>query len=295
VELMTEQMQPAPTFGQRVGRFFQGLIRLVLFGLIVAIVVTIVVAAINYASPFIYNNIVSPLQDNQAKIDSLQQKQSNMQEDFTGQLTEQRERIAQLESELATEREARSVLESTLNQQAETIAAQATAQAEFTADFAAEDQAAARAELEKRLEAQGQTLATLGQSVDALDAFVSDLDKTVTGVEQAVATPEAEVVNLQQQALLLQASQATLKARLHLIENNPGQAQQSLERADSALGRLEPLIPPEKEEDLAEIQTQLQATMTAIEEQPFIATQELEILWELLQRFSEVDEETSAS
>ena len=120
---MTEQMQPAPTFGQRMGRFFQGLIRLVLFGLIVAIVVTIVVAAINYASPFIYNNIVSPLQDNQAKIDSLQQKQSNMQEDFTGQLTEQRERIAQLETELAAGREARSVLESTLDQQAETISA----------------------------------------------------------------------------------------------------------------------------------------------------------------------------
>ena len=173
-------------------------------------------------------------------------------------------------------------------------AAQATAQAEFTADFAAEDQAAARAELEKRLESQGQTLATLEQSVDALDAFVSDLDKTVAKVEQAVTTPEAEVVNLQQQALLLQASQATLKARLHLIENNPGQAQQSLERVDSALGRLEPLIPPEKEENLAEIQTQLQTTMTAIEEQPFIATQELEILWELLQRFSEIDKNTSA-
>jgi chromosome segregation ATPase len=291
---MTEQMQPAPTFGQRVGRFFQGLIRLVLFGLIVAIVVTIVVAAINYASPSIYDNVVSPLQDNQAKIELLQTQTEQMQEDFTSQLTEQRERIAQLETELAAEREARSVLESTLNQQAEAISAQATAQAEFTADFAAEDQAAARAELEERLEAQGQTLATLEQSVDALDAFVTDLDETVAEVEQAVTTPETEVVKLQQQALLLQASQAALKARLHLIENNPGQAQQSLERADSALGRLEPLIPPEKEEDLAEIQAQLQAVITAIEEQPFVATQELEILWELLQRFSEVDEETSA-
>jgi chromosome segregation ATPase len=277
-KLMTEQIQPSPTFEQRVGRFLRGLVRLVLFGLIVAVVVV----AIYYATPYIYSYALLPAQNNRLMLDELQQTQNQMQQD----LTDYGERIGQLETQLAAEREARSELESKLTQQAQTISAQATVQAELEANLVAE-QATAQGELAERLKAQDQTITTLEQSVDALDASLTDLDTAVAKVEEAINTPETEVVNLQQQTLILQISQAALKARLHLIENNPGQAQQSLEGAASALDRLEALIPPEKEKDLAEIQAQLQTVITAIEEQPFIATQELEILWELLQRFSE--------
>jgi predicted PurR-regulated permease PerM len=103
---MAQQMrQSSLGFWQRVGRFLRGLVRLVLFGLIVAIIT----AALYYAFPYIYNSNVFPLQNNnQVGLERLQRAQTQLQDDLTDQLTRQRERIAQLEANLTAEREARS-------------------------------------------------------------------------------------------------------------------------------------------------------------------------------------------
>ncbi|MFC1974905.1 hypothetical protein ACFLXQ_00735 [Chloroflexota bacterium] len=290
---MTEQMRKSPSnFWQSFGRFMRGLVRLVLFGLVVAIIVVAIYFAAPFAAPYISDFTVLPTKNKQALDDHLQRAHPHpqMQEDLAGQLADQRERIAQLETDLAAEREARSELQSQLGQQAETIAAQITAQAELETDLDTQAQdTTVQTDLETRLEAQAQTLTSLKQSVDTLDTSVTDLDAALTRVEQGITKPElgSETSELQQQILILQVSQAILKARLHLSENNSGQAQLALEQTGLALAQLESLNLSEKEEDLAEIQAQLETVMTAIEEQPFIVSQELEILWQLLQRFTE--------
>jgi chromosome segregation ATPase len=262
---MTEQSQASST-GQSLGRFLRGFVRLVLFALVVALVTV----GIYFAVPYIYRYTTLPVQNNRAVIDNLRRTQQQLQDDLSGQLADQRERIAQLESDLAAEREARSELQAELARQAEIVSAQT--------------------DLEARLETQGQAITALEQSVDALDTFLTDLDSTVVNVEQALESPERGVARLQRQVLILQMSQAALKARLHLSENNPGQARLVLENVNQDLQQLAALTPSEKREDLSQIREQLAAVVTAIEEQPFIATQELEILSQLLQQFS-TDEE----
>lgn len=258
---MTEEKSPS---GFR--RFMRGFLRLVLFGLVIALIVV----AIYYAVPIAYNYLVLPAQNNRVVIDHLRRAETQVQKDMSNQ----QEQITELESSLAAEREARSQVESQLAQQAETIVAQATAMAQLGVDAQALV-VAGQSDLETRLNEQEETLTGLEDSVGELETVLDDLAENTTGI-----------VEMQQQAWVLQASQAILKARLHLGENNPGLAQDSLEIVGEALGEFEALIPPEQSGALIAIQEQLETVITAIDEQPFIATQELEILWLLLQRFT---------
>jgi chromosome segregation ATPase len=260
---MNEQATTRPTLEQSPRRrFLGGCLRLLLFALTIAAVT----AAIYYVTPYIYRYVVTPVQNNQLAIAQLRQAQARLQDDVEGRLTDQRQRITQLETDLAAERETRSELENRLTQQEEISSAQAVTQAE----------------LEARLEAQEQAVAALEQSLDDLDAAMAE-------VERSMAIPEVEVAKLQRRTLLLQMQQATLKARLHLLENNAGQAQLALKGSRQSLRRLKSLVPPTERETVAEIQEQLETVITAIEEQPFTAVQELEILWQLLQAFSDKD------
>ncbi|HEX9925269.1 MAG TPA: hypothetical protein VGD99_21615 [Anaerolineae bacterium] len=257
---MTNQTQSRAS---GIGRFLGGLLRLVLF----AVVVALVTGAVYLATPYVYRYTMLPVQNNRAVIETLRQNQAQLQEDVSQQLAEQRERIAQLEADLAAEREARSELENQLARQGETLAAQA--------------------ELTAEQQAQGQAIAGLEESIDALDLFLNDLDTTVAQVEQDLNSPDRGVARLQAQTLVLQMQQAVLKSWLHLTENNAGQAQQALEQTQQALETLNEVTPSEDQGELAEIEAQLEAVSVAIEEQPFIAIQELEILWQMLQEFSE--------
>jgi len=260
---MTNQTQPrASGFWNGVGRILGGFLRLILF----AVVVALVTGAVYLAVPYVYRYTMLPVQNNRAAIEVLRQNQAQLQKDVSQQLAQQNERMAQLEAGLAAEREARSELENQLTQQGETLAAQA--------ELAAEQQA------------QGQTITSLEESIDALDLFLNDLDTTVAQVEQDLNSPDRGVARLQAQTLILQMQQAILKSRLHLTENNPGQAQEALEQAQQALETLNEVTPSDNQGELAEIEAQLEAVNAAIEEQPFIAIQELEILWQMLQDLS---------
>lgn len=256
---MTEQTRTTPTPKPGAGRFWGGCLRLLIFALAVAAVT----AALYYATPYVYRYLVTPVQNNRAVIEHIQRSQARWQDDLEGRLNDQSQRIAQLEAESAAEREALSQSETGLAQQEEILA----------------DQAATLSELEASLEAQSQAIANLEQSLDDLDAALSQLEGSVAG-------PETAVTRLQRQVSLLQMQQAALKARLHLSENNAGQAQSALEEARQPLRRLGSLASPAERGALAEIEEQLEAVTVAIEEQPFTAVQELEILWQLLQEFS---------
>jgi len=282
---MTEQTNPPSSFWQGFGRFMRRLVRLALFALVVAVVVV----AIYYAIPYVYSYTVLPVQNNRVLIDHVRRSQAQLQEDVTSQLADQRERMAQLEADLAAEREARSQLDSMLAQQAEAISAQATAQSELETTLQMQGQdSMVQTELATRFDSQAESITALEETVAAFDTSLAALNSAVADLEQAVTSPNDELVVLQQQILVLQASQALLKARLHLSENNPGQAQLVLEGVEQTLEQLAGLIPSEREADLSEIQSQLQTVVIAIDEQPFIAVQEIEILWELLQRLVEV-------
>jgi chromosome segregation ATPase len=257
---MSQQTTTTPTSSKGLGRIFGGCLRLVVFGLLVAALT----AAIYYATPYVYRYFVIPVQNNRLAIEQLRNGRARFEDDLEARLTDQSQRIAQLEADLAANREARSELENVLAQHEEMLLAQDAIQAD----------------LEAALESQSQTLATLDQDLDTLDAAIAE-------VEQSIAVPEAEIARLQRRTSLLEMQQATLKARLHLSDNDAGQAQLALEDARQPLRRLRSVVPSEERAALAEIEEQLDAVTTAIEEQPFTAVQELEIMWQVLQEFAE--------
>lgn len=243
----------------------RALLRLVLFALVVALIT----AAIYLAVPYVYRYTMLPVQNNRVLLEHLQRTQAQLRDDVTGQLNAQRERIARLETGLADEQEARSELESRLAQHDEALAAQVDMNARLEA---LENRPDLRPELEAELEAQ--------------DEAIAELDERLAGLEEAVTRPEAGLNRLQQEILLLQMSQFVLKARIHLADNNPGQAQSELTQAQRLLRRLGQMAPPNRQDELDGIQAQLDEVAAAIEDRPFTALQELEILWQLLQEFS---------
>ena len=247
----------SPSFWRSFGRFLRGSLRLLLF----AIVVALVTGAIFLAIPYAYRYMILPVQNNRVVIDHVQRTQTQLQKDFIQQTSAQQQRLAQLEADLAAERETRSELESRLAVQAETVTAQATAQAGLI----------------ESLEQQNQSIATLGEKLDTLTG-------NVTGVEQRLSTPDDGLSQLRQQTLLLQLRQTVLIARLHLTENNAGQAQTVLAGAGPALDQLAE-VAANQSEAVTELQDQLERVETAIEERPFTALQELDILAQLLQAF----------
>lgn len=256
---MTTSSTPSrPTgFWPGLGRFLRGTLRLLLFALVVALVT----GGLYLGLPYLYRAMILPVQNNRVVIDHVQRTQTQLQKDFIQQSAAQQQRLAQLEADLATERESRSELESRLAAQTETVAAQATAQADLAA----------------RLAEQSQSLAALSENLETLSG-------DVTGVEDRLATPDDALSQVRQQTLLLQLGQAVLIARLHLVENNAGQAQTALAEVGPSLDQLAELS-GDPSEAVSELQDQLERVETAIEERPFTTLQELDILAQLLQAF----------
>ena len=251
---MTEQTQAtSPGFW----RFLRGLLRLLLF----AVIVAIITGAIFLAMPYAYRYLLLPVQNNRLVIDHVQRTQTQLQKDVIQQTADQQQRLAQLEAALAAEREIRSELESRLADQAESVTAQATAQAGLL-----------------------ENMTQQSQSLAGLAATLRTLDESVTGMEQVLSAPDSEFSRLRQQTLLLQMGQTLFIARLHLVENNAGQAQAVLGEAGQTLNQLAEMAGPQAEA-VTELQTQLERAKTAIEERPFTALQELDILVQLLQAF----------
>lgn len=258
---MTQQTQTS----SRSARFAVAFFRLLLF----AVIVAIITAAIYLAAPYIYQTLILPVQNTQVAVERLQRAQTQLAEELRQEMTGQEARVTQLESDMVVERGLRSELEAYFVQQTQTISGQTTRQDELAG----------------QLDQQVETFANLEQRLNTLETGLADLDTSLAEVEQAVESPEAAVESLRRQLLLLQAGQGVLKTRLHLTENNAGQAQTTLEEVRAQIEQLRNLTSPGQRGDIAEIEAQLETVTTAIEEQPFIALQELEILWELLQAY----------
>ena len=121
------------------------------------------------------------------------------------------------------------------------------------------------ADLEKGLSSQSEGVAELGARLAELEA-------------EAVA-PEEEIARLNVQDLLLKASQEAIKARIRLIQNNPGAAKEELGLVGASLSAAFELGDEEAKAAISELQDRLADVMGDITENPFAATEELEILW----------------
>ena len=247
-----------PGCWNRFGRAIAVLLRLI-FVVLIAIFIGV---GIYYGAPWVYWRLVVPIQDTAARVEMLQRDLENTRTDWNTDLTGQGQRISALESDLAVQRGRVAALEADMGRMDEAL----TAQGETLS------------ELQTALDSAEEATAQLGDDVEAL---YGELDT----LRVEVADPNRVAAAFERRLILLQAWGEILKARLHLLEDNPGNARQALALARANLDQVIVLSPKPEAEALIAIQERLDTADTAIEERPFVAINELEIIWRDLDTF----------
>jgi septal ring factor EnvC (AmiA/AmiB activator) len=255
--VMNEKTQQSGCWS-RLGQAIAVLLRLI-FVVVLAVLIGV---GIYYGVPWVYWRLVIPVQDNAARVEMLQRDLENTRADWNTDLTEQGQRIFTLESDLAAQRERLAALEGDLGRMDELL----TVQGETLS------------ELQAALDRAEDTTGRLGDDVEAL---YGELDT----LRAEMADPNRAIAAFERRLILLQAWGEVLKARLHLLEDNPGNARQALALARANLEQVIALSPEPEAEALSAIQERLDAADTAIEERPFVALNELEIVWRDLDTF----------
>jgi chromosome segregation ATPase len=255
--VMNEKIQQ-PGCWSRLGRAIAVLLRLI-FVVVLAVLIGV---GIYYGVPWVYWRLVIPVQDNAARVEMLQRDLENTRADWNTDLTEQGQRISILENDLAAQRERLAALEGDLGRMDELL----TAQGETLS------------ELQTALDSAEDTTGRLGDDVEAL---YGELDT----LRAEMADPNRAIAAFERRLILLQAWGEILKARLHLLENNAGNARQALALARANLEQVIALSPEPEAEALSVIQERLDAADMTIEERPFVALNELEIVWRDLDTF----------
>jgi uncharacterized coiled-coil protein SlyX len=238
--------------GQAIARFLAVLLRLI-FVFVIAILIGV---GIYYGVPWVYWRLVIPVQESAVRIEMLQRDLENTRADWNTELTEQGQRISALESDLATQKERIAALEADIERMDEVL----TTQGETLS------------ELQTALDGTEETTGQLGDEVEFL---YGELDT----LRDEMADPNRAAAAFERRLILLQAWGEILKARMHLLEDNAGNARQALTLARANLERVILLSPEPETEALIVIQERLDATDTAIMERPFVAVNELEIVW----------------
>jgi septal ring factor EnvC (AmiA/AmiB activator) len=247
-----------PGCWNRLGRAIAVLLRLI-FVVVIAVLIGV---GVYYGVPWVYWRLVIPVQDSAARVQMLQRDLENTRADWNTDLTEQGQRISALESDLASQRERIAALEADMGRMDEVLTAQG----------------GTLSGLQNALDSSEETMGQLGDDVEALSG---ELD--ILRVE--IADPNRLVAAFERRLILLQAWGEILKARMHLLEDNAGNARQALSLARANLERVILLSPESEAEALITIRERLDAADTAIEERPFVAINELEIIWRDLDTF----------
>jgi uncharacterized protein YhaN len=261
--------QPLP---QKLERKRRGGGRLLLriLGWLVALILGVMCGVLGYITlPLLYEQAIAPVQANTADIAGIE------------------ERLAEIDAQL-TELEA-----------AQTSSA--VAQDEALVDFQQQqvDRAAEMegrlADAEARLNDAERTQADLAGQLDDLFTGLDIQASALELFEARLATLEeeipgaAEMQEFNRQLLLMRSWQEILKARVRLVQNNAGAAYDELLIAQASLSLAYDASTPEHQAELAPIMARMDDVLAELEDNPFAATEDLEIVWHDLDRLINPD------
>lgn len=131
----------------------------------------------------------------------------------------------------------------------------------------------------------GSDLDSLGGEVDGLESEVMGLDEQTEALQESLADPLAateDVAELRQILSLFRVWELVARARLRLIEGNPGLALADVQAAQLSLSAVMETASEETAAALEPIQQRLELAATSLPDDPVTAARDLETGWEAL-------------
>jgi chaperonin cofactor prefoldin len=272
--MSTQSPQPPEkqSFGDRLAIAFLAFLRALVTLLVIVLVIGLIAAAVIYGGPALYQQYVTPIQNNltQLQNDYAQQAQTNQQ--LSQRMDGLQSRITDLESQRDGDKQALDELKVQITSLAST---QQTSQQAWqntqTAGKSALDQ------LTSRLAALEMQSVNLQQAIDRTDNNLSDM-------ATAVQSDNLPVAVLRRELQLVKAMEYLTRARISLIANNLGSAQTDIQAAHDLLTNLESLVPDYQTSALEAIISRLELALGNLPKSPVLASDDLEIAWQLLQK-----------
>jgi hypothetical protein len=260
----------------------------VLFRLLIVILFGVLIGAgLYYGVPWVYRNVIQPVQNNTAEIQSLQSELDRLQTQMQEQASDQEDQVDALEGELEALQGTTETLQGTTEAQAGALS---------TADARLSTLEPGLESVSQTLSDQGETIDELGDQQTAMLDRLADQEEALTQQESALESLETDLTDqlaeldvayrevlsttepLVQRLAWLQIAQDLLRVRLLLLEDNPGVALDTLDIAIEHLNgavALQPEISPVA----TDLRERMETLATLIEDQSFRVTPTLESLW----------------
>jgi chaperonin cofactor prefoldin len=294
-----------PSSGSRLGRTARstaGCLLRLLFIVILGIGLgAIIYYGVVYGGPALYYQYVYPVQQNRLRLEDVEARQAQSDQQLVARLDAMQARLETLEIQGDTDRESFSTLQSGLDAaeasltgvQAAQVEAQAAmddllgAQAAIGTTLASIQ--ATQAEAETRLgEAQG-TLDDLARQAAGLDEEVEVLaesgrlsDERGEALEGELQAVTVSVADLQYAQHLLRALNQLTRAELHLAQGNAGLARSEVAVARALLSDLQTRLPARYQDAMAAILTRLDLVLANLPGATDLARSDLDVAWQLL-------------
>ena len=203
----------------------------------------------------------------------------------------QEDRLTQLQQELAAVNTQLSTLDTDLAQQTNMLA---TLEASMATTLSNDETAVnniivlndSLSALQGDFNESSVRLDTFGGEVDVLTGEVAVLGETAVTAQEMAAESETAVNDMAQTLMLFRAWELVARARLRLLENNPGLAQADVAKADDMLQRIILILPADSTETerLQTVQTRLALAADNLSLDAGIASADLETAWDELDK-----------
>jgi chromosome segregation ATPase len=250
-------------------RFLQVLLRLIL----IILIGILIGAGLYFGFKYVYNQVVTPIQQNQAEIQSLNTRVNQQWDLLNEKNIDLEERLTQIEND-----------QDLLNNQVSEMLTKI-------------DQNAAD------LEAFDLKFNDLVENTDNLERGIQDLakqDEEFQNLNEEIQTSlenmdvDNKVKPLKQEVAIFKILLQINRSRLFLVQDNLGLAEQELLIADEMFESLSE-ISPENEEEIASWNARLNLAINHLPNNPVLANDDLEILWTMMSNgFTEADELTES-
>jgi chaperonin cofactor prefoldin len=272
--MSTDNPQPPEkqSFGDRMAIAFLAFIRALITLLVIVLVIGLLAAAVIYGGPALYRQYVAPIQNNLTQLENSQAQQEQTNQQFSQRMDSLQSRITDLEGQRDANKQAMDELKVQITSLAGTQ--QASQQAWQSTQTAGNNQ----------IDQLNSRLAALATQSANLQQKIANTDNNLSYLATAMQSENLPVAVLRRELQLVKAMEYLTRARISLIANNAGSAQSDVQAAKDQLTALVSLVPDYQTSALQAIINRLDLSLGNLPDSPVLASDDLEIAWQLLQK-----------